>query len=290
MSDRLRLEAALSEHAGERVAIESQRALSGGCINDAFHTIASGKSYFIKANRPSFFKAFSAEAEALRELGATNTVRVPEVIALIEGESQAYLVLEYIETRPSRTGDWKSFGEQLAKLHQMQQPYFGWSRDNFIGTTDQPNPKSESWIDFFREHRLERQIRLCRAKGYTVPFADRLLDRLPQYFDSYMPTPSLLHGDLWSGNAGFDQKGDPFIYDPASYYGDRETDLAFTEFFGGFPTDFYEQYDEVFPLDSGYAQRKTLYNLYHCLNHLKLFGASYGTQAEQMIHQLLSSE
>ncbi len=288
MSDREKIEAALSEHSGAAFAIESQQAIGGGCINDAYRIQGNGQHYFVKANDRSFLPAFHSEATALRQLAASETLRVPQVITLIDGDTQAYLILEYIESRPSQSGDWATLGRQLAALHRIEMPYFGWTEDNRIGATPQPNPPTESWLEFFQQHRLQHLLSLCARRGYQLPLADELLAALPSFFENHQPRPSLLHGDLWSGNVSFAINGTPFTYDPASYYGDREADLAFTEFFGGFPSAFYQAYQEELPLDSGYEQRKTLYNLYHCLNHLYLFGASYAKQAEQMTHQLLT--
>ncbi len=288
LSDREKIEATLSKHSGHPFTIDSQTAIGGGCINDAYRIQGSdGQTYFLKANKSSFLPAFQTEADALRELAATQTIRVPQVIDLIEGDTQSYLILQYIEPRPSQSGDWQSLGRQLAQLHRIEQPYFGWSKDNRIGATPQPNPKSDSWLEFFQQRRLQHQLDLCATRGYQLPLAAELLATLPRFFENHTPRPSLLHGDLWSGNVSFASDGTPFLYDPASYYGDREADLAFTEFFGGFPTSFYQAYHAELPLDSGYERRKILYNLYHCLNHLYLFGASYATQAEQMTRQLL---
>ncbi|MBD5778945.1 fructosamine kinase family protein [Pelagicoccus sp. NFK12] len=289
MSDRHLIEAALSEHSGRPFTIESQQSIGGGCINDAYRIQGNdGPSYFVKANNKSFLPAFASEANALRELAATQTVSVPEVIDAIEGENQSYLILEYIEARSSQSGNWETLGHQLAQLHKIEQPHFGWQENNLIGATPQPNPRSQAWPEFFRERRIQHQLALCARRGYELPHAEQLLEAIPSFFENYTPYPSLLHGDLWSGNVSFSSDGSPFIYDPASYYGDREADIAFTEFFGGFPKKFYQAYHEKLPLDSGYERRKTLYNLYHCLNHLYLFGASYAAQAEQMTRQLLS--
>lgn len=288
MSDRARIEAAIAKQTGTPFQIKTQQAIGGGCINDAYRIQGNDRSYFVKANNKSFLSAFESEATALRELAATQTLRVPKVISIVDGDSQAYLVLEYIEIRPSQTGDWQALGRKLAQLHQIEQAYFGWSNDNLIGASPQPNPKSDSWLTFFRKHRLQHQLTLCADRGYQLAHADELLQELPRFFKNHSPHPSLLHGDLWSGNISFSNDGTPFTYDPACYYGDREADLAFTEFFGGFPPSFYEAYNAELPLDSGYENRKTLYNLYHCLNHLYLFGSSYANQAEQMTRQLLS--
>ncbi len=167
---------------------------------------------------------------------------------------------------------------------------FGFVQDNFIGTTAQPNAWNNDWIDFWREQRLGFQLRLAAENGYggqLKNLGEKLLNTLPAFFDGYIPQPSLLHGDLWSGNHAFLADGTPTIFDPASYYGDRECDLAMTELFGGFPADFYTAYRAEWPLHEGYETRRDLYNLYHILNHANLFGGGYVKQAEQMMQRLL---
>jgi protein-ribulosamine 3-kinase len=167
---------------------------------------------------------------------------------------------------------------------------FGFAQDNFIGTTPQPNGWKESWINFWREHRLGFQLRLAAQNGYggqLQRLGEKLKDALPAFFQDYTPQPSLLHGDLWSGNHAFLADGTPTIFDPATYYGDRECDLAMTELFGGYSADFYAAYRAAYPLDAGYATRCELYNLYHILNHANLFGGGYARQAEQMMQKLL---
>ncbi|MDQ8201724.1 fructosamine kinase family protein [Pelagicoccus sp. SDUM812003] len=288
MDDRALIENALYEATGKPFSIASQQAIGGGCINDAFRLQGEDRSYFLKSNRPHFADAYAAEALALRQLGECDGVRVPKVIVELQSDTQAYLILEYIPTRASRSGDWESLGRGLAELHAVEQPFFGWERDNLIGATPQPNERSDDWIAFFRERRLEHQLRLCHSRGFTPRGADTLLERLEDFFEDHRPHPSLLHGDLWSGNVAFDADGQPFIFDPGSYYGDREADIAFTEFFGGFSREFYEAYNDSLSLSAGYSVRKTLYNLYHCLNHVYLFGSGYTSQAEEMVRQLLS--
>jgi len=169
----------------------------------------------------------------------------------------------------------------LAALHRRQAARFGWARDNTIGATPQANGWCESWTMFWRERRLAPQLALAARNGYRidVPPVWRLLE-------GHEPAPSLLHGDLWSGNAGFLPDGAPVLFDPAVYYGDREADLAMTELFGGFPGEFYCAYNAAWPLASGYQQRKPLYNLYHLLNHLNLFGGGYLTQVRAALRLL----
>lgn len=182
-------------------------------------------------------------------------------------------------------------GHQLAALHRQPRPYFGWHRDNAIGSTPQLNGRHDDWIEFWRERRLGFQLDLAGRNGHCGSLqrqGEQLRARLAGLFEGYRPTPALLHGDLWSGNAASIADGQPVIFDPAVYYGDREADLAMTELFGGFPERFYAAYREALPLEAGYASRRTLYNLYHALNHLNLFGSGYRAQAEGMIAQLLA--
>jgi len=204
--------------------------------------------------------------------------------------AQAWLVLEDIHFGRPGPGSARDAGRRLAALHRRTAPAFGWRRDNTIGATPQPNPWTESWEPFWREQRLGHQLRLAARNGYggrLQTLGERLMTRLPTLLD-HAPAPSLLHGDLWGGNIGYTVEGEPVIYDPAVYFGDREADLAMTELFGGFGGEFYAGYREAWPLDAGYATRKLLYNLYHVLNHLNLFGGGYGAQAEAMMGRLLA--
>jgi fructosamine-3-kinase len=170
----------------------------------------------------------------------------------------------------------------LAEAHRKPGPRFGWSRDNYIGSTPQTNGWWDDWAGFWRERRLQPQLEMAQSQGFDLRFeADLLLK-------NHAPQPALLHGDLWSGNAGFTHEG-PVVFDPAVYYGDREADLAMTELFGGFPREFYRAYEETYPLDAGYPRRKHLYNLYHLLNHLNLFGAGYLRQVQETLSLLRRS-
>ncbi len=264
------------------------RALGGGCINQTALLEEDERRYFVKLNRPSLLEMFRAEAAGLQELAASDTLRVPQPICHGVTGDQAFLVLEYLEL--SGSGDTAEAGRQLAALHRTTRERFGWDRDNAIGSSPQPNPPADSWIDFWREQRLGFQLRLAARNGHTGRLQERgalLLERLPALFD-HRPVPSLLHGDLWGGNIAYDRAGQAVVFDPAVYYGDRETDLAMTELFGGFGRRFYAAYGESWPLDPGYETRKILYNLYHILNHLNLFGSGYGGQALGMIDRLLA--
>ncbi|MSS75741.1 MAG: fructosamine kinase family protein [Methyloglobulus sp.] len=276
---------------GANFKLINARSLAGGDINSAYCLQGVEKSYFVKLNRADTIDMFAAEAAGLTELAATHTVRTPLPVVHGVSAANAFLVLEYIEFGVSNKTSDRLFGQQLALLHQQQQPYFGWHRNNTIGSTPQPNNRNEDWIEFWRTQRLQYQLKLAAAKGYCGNLqtsGEQLCEKLVGFFDGYHPLPSLLHGDLWGGNAATDRQGNPVIFDPACYYGDREADLAMTELFGGFSQDFYAAYRETCPIDTGYTTRKKLYNLYHILNHLNLFGSGYLSQAENMISSLSS--
>jgi protein-ribulosamine 3-kinase len=231
---------------------------------------------------------FAAEADGLAALAAAGT-RAPAVLCRGESGGEAFLVLEYLDLRPS--GDYAALGRALALLHSARGELFGWQRDNYIGTTPQLNRRTLRWADFWRDARLGPQLELARRKGLGASLlakAERLIDALPRLLSDHAPSACLLHGDLWSGNTGFLEDGAPVLFDPAVYWGDREADVAMTELFGGFPQAFYSTYSAIAPLDSGYARRRPLYNLYHVLNHANLFGGGYASQAERMIDGLLA--
>jgi protein-ribulosamine 3-kinase len=266
-------------------------AVGGGCINEAYHLTSTHASFFIKLNKPHLVAMFEAEAAGLAEMSQFNAVRVPNVICFGQADGYSYIVLEYIKLGSLRGQSTALLGQQLAELHRHEHAYYGWHCDNTIGSTEQINTREHDWTRFWQQHRLGQQLKFAESNGYTGKLLDRgyqLIDKLEHFFVGYCPHPSLVHGDLWGGNAASDDNGNPVIFDPASYYGDRETDLAMTELFGGFGADFFSEYDQTYPLDPGYQTRKTLYNLYHIINHVNLFGGGYLSQAESMIEQLLA--
>ncbi|MDO9046569.1 MAG: fructosamine kinase family protein [Methylobacter sp.] len=265
--------------------------LSGGDINAAYRLHAENLSFFVKLNSPDRLSMFEAEAAGLQALEQAQTIRVPKLIACGQTSEHAFLVLEYIALNNLNTRSEQLLGQQLAQLHLHKQPYFGWHRDNTLGSTTQVNGQYHDWITFWQQQRLGHQLTLAAVKGYggrLQTLGEKLCSDLKPLFSGYQPQPALVHGDLWGGNVAADEQGNPVIYDPACYFGDRETDLAMTELFGGFSPTFYQAYQAVYPLDPGYTRRKTLYNLYHILNHLNLFGRSYLHQAENMIDKLLA--
>lgn len=265
--------------------------VGGGCINAAFTLIDGEQKYFVKVNQASRQAMFVAEASGLQEMVDTGTIRVPKPVCYGISGSDAYLVMEHIAFGRHSKDSMVRFGQQLASMHQHTQPQFGLGHDNTIGSTLQPNQPCDNWVEFWQQHRLGYQLQLAADNGGGASLqknGEKLLAELGGFFDGYTPVASLLHGDLWSGNYAVDNQGQPVIYDPAVYYGDHEADLAMTELFGSLPRDFYSAYNDVFPIDPGYRTRKTLYNLYHILNHFNLFGGGYRSQAEAMVLELLS--
>ncbi len=281
--------AAIATATGAPFICTRHSALSGGCINRGFVLAGGdGRRFFVKLNDAALLGQFEAEAEGLLELEAAGAIRVPHpVISGVDG-NEAFLVLEWLNLGGGEHPS--ALGQQLALMHRCHQSEFGWRRDNSIGSTAQLNCPLPDWVEFYRLRRLGPQIDLARGNSAPRPLllqVERLLERVEVFFASYQPIPSLLHGDLWSGNHGY-ADGVPVVFDPAVYYGDREADLAMTELFGGFPAAFYAAYREAWPLDPGYRVRKHLYNLYHVLNHYNLFGGGYGAQAESLAGRLLA--
>ena len=255
----------------KQLGIGAAEPVSGGCIHRCYRVSIAGAERFLKVNSGAHKDAFASEAEglvALRNAG----LRTPEPLAHGVAGDEAYLLLEFLELRDR--GDFAALGRMLANAHRKPGPRFGWHRNNYIGSTPQQNGWCDDWAEFWLTRRMRPQLELARRNGFDLEVKIDLGNHRPQ--------PSLLHGDLWSGNAGFTAQG-PVVFDPAVYYGDREADLAMTELFGGFPREFYKAYDEVFPLPAGYEKRKHLYNLYHLLNHLNLFGGGYLSQVKSTL-------
>lgn len=277
-------------------SIAHASSVSGGYTNTAWHIEGFAdpahqdikSHYFVKLNSADLAAMFAAESAGLAALAATSTVRVPRVISHGVADQHAYIVLEHFDL--CRLGNNELLGTQLAALHRIHSPQFGWKQDNTLALTPQLNTPSPDWLSFWREHRLGFQLELAARNGFRGRLQElghQVMDALPDLFAGYYPAASLLHGDLWAGNYAFLADGTPVIFDPAPYYGDREADIAMTELFGGFDAAFYAAYHAAYPLDAGYTRRKTLYNLYHILNHCNLVGNSYLNQAEGMMQILL---
>ena len=276
---------------GKPVQIKSSFRTGGGCINETqiLH-LTNGERVFLKYNNSAPKDFFPAEAKGLKLLSkAENGPRVPGPLGVQEGIHPKFLILEYVEESPGDKGFYERFAQALAQLHRMNDNEFGLEHDNFIGSTVQINTPEKDPVDFFREHRIRFQQTLARKSRKLPAGVDKKIDRLCEKLGDLMDTtgekPALLHGDLWSGNYFPGPGQQPCIFDPAVYYGLREADLAMTELFGRLPQQFYDAYHNAFPLNPGYSQRKALYNLYHLLNHLNLFGGAYLSGVKQTVRQ-----
>ena len=284
----------ISESLGKNFQIQQHSSIGGGSINSAYKVSGTDNlEFFVKLNSASLKFMFQVEYDSLNELlqvtvTDASIMQIPKPICFGTTGSQSYLVLEYIPM--TSHGDGRLMGQALARMHRITAEQFGWYQDNIIGSTPQSNTRHSDWLSFWREERIIPQFKMLYDKGYKSylrPLDEKLLNNLDNLLANHKPAPSLLHGDLWSGNYAYTRDGNPVIFDPAIYYGDREADIAMTELFGGFGRDFYDAYNDSWPLDAGYSQRKTLYNLYHILNHANLFGSSYLNQAVGMIERLV---
>jgi protein-ribulosamine 3-kinase len=273
-----------AEHGGA-IKIRDNNSVGGGCISQAEKlTLEDGSCFFLKSHAHAPPQMFEAEAAGLKAMAAVTPpsamtpLRIPKVLGT--GTRQPFILMEFIEEgrpKPSFSAD---FGRQLAEFHRASQSErFGFKMNNYIGSTPQPNPWTDRWLDFWREHRLAHQFELARRQGLTDASFNQLADRLLQRVDDHLAAPEekavLMHGDLWGGNYLVDKTGHAVLIDPATYYGRREADLAMTHLFGGFDAAFYRGYEEVWPLAAGSDDRLEIYKLYHLLNHLNLFGSSY---------------
>ncbi|NOK62889.1 MAG: hypothetical protein GFH27_549293n286 [Chloroflexi bacterium AL-W] len=268
-------------------------AIGGGDISQAVRLRTDQSIYLLKWSERGLPGFFDAEVHGLKLLASTGAIRVPEVIAWQSDveEQPDFLLLEWLAAPPSanRGVAAEALGHALATLHKATAPSYGLDRDNYIGATPQPNGWMESWLEFFRERRLRFQAALAqrqgRLSGARARRMERLLDRLDTWIDEQAVQPALLHGDLWGGNFIIGPGRVPALIDPAVFYGDREADLAFTTLFGGFPESFYRAYEEAWPLAAGWQERRDLYNLYHLLNHLNLFGEGYGGSVDAILQR-----
>jgi protein-ribulosamine 3-kinase len=273
---------AITAATGARFHVRDTVPVGGGCINASYCVRGHDTRFFVKTNTAARLPAFVNEAAGLRALAATGTLRVPAPLCWGATHDAAYLVLEHLEFG-TRNSD-AALGRGLAALHRVHGTRYGWEHDRRGGTP------GDDWVEFWRTQRLGPQLERARDNGYAGRLQDqgaRVLEGLAKLLAGHRPPASLLHGDLWSGNAATLANGEPVVFDPAAYYGDRETDLALTELFGGFGQAFYSAYHAAYPLSPGYTLRKDVYNLYHVLNHLNLFGGGYRAQAEALMTSIL---
>lgn len=287
----------ISEHISDttNAFFSCQRAdpVSGGDTHESYIIKDATRRYFVKTRRYDDTQQLSHEAEGLNELHKTQTVLVPQVICHgITKDSDPnieYLVLSHIRFVEPSHDDYFTLGQKLASLHLVNAyTSYGWPHDNYIGANVQTNGRTASWADFFAEKRIGSMLERLATTGAWQQAdgnIDSIVDLGRHILSLHQPHPSLLHGDLWAGNAGFCKKG-PVLFDPAIYIGDAETDLAMAELFGGFPAHFFEGYQSTSPIEKNYALRKPIYQLYHILNHGLLFGAHYITQAKQVVSEI----
>jgi len=286
------LAAAMAAALGRGFIAAPEAKVHGGSISDCFRWQTGQGPVFVKRAPLARLAMFEAEADGLARLRQAGALRVPETLALGHSDDEAFLALEWLDLVEPDVASEERFGEALAWQHRQRAQAYGLERDNFIGATAQPNDVSDDWVSFWRERRLLYQLDLAAHNGHSGRLQDRgrqLAEVMDVFFASYRPAASLLHGDLWGGNRGALADGTPVVFDPAVYYGDRESDIAMTTLFGGFNPRFYSAYAATWPLDQAAGTRRGLYNLYHVLNHLNLFGGSYREKAEGLIDRLLAA-
>lgn len=279
---------ALERHEQRHIADYQTAPVAGGDINTSYSLTTPSQRYFIKLlSRQDAQEMHWAEALGLQTIRQAPSLVVPEVIGQGAVGATSFLLLQGLEL--GGQSDWAALGRGLAEVHRHTSQYFGWPEDNFIGTTLQLNKQSSHWRDFWWQQRLFPQLELAYSNGYRSSLRPKeyaLKQASNLLLDKHQPPASLVHGDLWSGNVGFVQDAQPAVFDPACYYGDREVDLAMSKLFGGFSESFYSAYCTAWPLTQGHEQRFVLYNLYHQLNHLNLFGSGYLGQCLHSIEQL----
>ena len=289
------VEKAIASGSGTHSAIAKLEGASGGCISQAQTIILDdGRRFFLKWNPAPLPEMFERECDGLRALEAVSVIRVPRSVA-VGGEAGTdvapFIVMECIEIGAAGPSFFEEFGRAFAEFHRRGAGQrFGFDTDNYIGATPQPNTWCSDWCTFWRDHRLGFQLQLLARQGVhdaeLQTLGERLLGRLDDYLRQPDEAPCLLHGDLWGGNYLVDADGAPVLIDPAAYFGRREADLAMTQLFGGFQPRFYSAYEETWPLAPGSRERLEVYKLYHLLNHLNLFGASYRDQCVTTLKRL----
>lgn len=247
------------------------------------------KEYFVKSSNLGGFDMLNAEFEGIKDMYESKSIRVPKPICMGSTEYNCYVVFEKLTL--GGFGDGVQFGKDLAAMHKTTSPngMYGWKINNTCGATVQINTWAESWPEFWDQHRLGHMLSLAKREGANFPEEGELRKKVKQLLSQHTVVPSLVHGDLWSGNSAYTKDGSPVIFDPATYYGDREVDIAMTKLFGAQSRAFYDTYNKEWPLEDGYEIRETIYNLYHILNHFVLFGGGYLSSAKRMIAQILAA-
>ena len=267
--------------------ISNIQSVSGGDISSAYVLSAGSEKLFLKINsKPDALDMFLSEETGLKTIAKTNTIAVPKVLACDSIKDQSFILMEHIESKSPNSKDLELFGSQLAKLHQITSDKFGFDSDNFIGSLHQSNKTHKNWNDFYIEERLIPQLILAKSNGLLnnpeIPENQKLKEVCSSYFKDVKP--SLLHGDLWSGNYLISKNGIPYLIDPSTYYGHNEIDIAMSKLFGGFGDSFYQSYHNVIPQDELTRSRIELYQLYYLLVHLNLFGRSYYSSVKSILN------
>lgn len=268
--------------------VQSVTPLSGGSINEVYKVVTGEYTCVLKVNFSSKFpNMFLKEAEGLNELRKSEFI-IPEVLGVEHLDDFQYLSLEYIESGVCDPSFWTSFATKLANMHQIEKPYFGWEADNYMGELHQSNKQHDSWAAFYWNERILPQLKLdVSQKYFNKKDIEKIKSKLIPWLQNQEPiSSSLVHGDLWSGNFMTSENGQPVLIDPAVHYGNREIDIAMTQLFGGFPKEFYSEYQSTFPMEEGWEKRIQIYQLYPLLIHLNLFGSSYLHSVKSIISQL----
>ncbi len=289
------LKEAVQSICGQERTITAKSPVFGGDINEAFRlTLDDGTSLFMKSNAPNLLPAFEAEEAGLQAIAGTGAIGTVKVLGIgTDSQGFSFLLQEFVSPGKKNRDYWERLGAELYAMHRAPMPSensensenrFGFGADNFIGSRKQKNTWTDKWIPFFRDCRLRPQLKAAERwlDQRDRKLADSLLEHLDQYLIE-LEAPSLIHGDLWAGNVMTGSDGRAWIIDPAAYYGHPEADLAMTELFGGFSPDFYDSYFACAKMEAGYQDRKDIYNLYHLLNHLNLFGVSYLSSVERIL-------
>ncbi|MAZ89392.1 MAG: fructosamine kinase family protein [Cellvibrionaceae bacterium] len=264
--------------------IENYREICGGDTHAGYLLRSNDRGFFLKLNSRSHHHLFKAEIESLKAIENTHTIATCHPLCSGYCQSYSYLLLD--ELHLTSDGDWRLAGQQLAQMHKASTPgYYGFDAPSYCGFTFQPHNHCDNWAEFFATRRIGHQLSMFYGQGIESKQISPYVEVIRARLAGHQPRAALVHGDLWQGNIGF-HKDSPVIYDPACYYGDPETDLAMTELFGRLPEDFYRGYHQIAPIDQHYPERRSIYQLYHLLNHANLFGGEYRTQAEQALKRL----
>ncbi len=270
--------------------IEAALSVRGGDINQARRLETPRGSFFLKMNAATFaHRMFAAEAQGLKQIAESRTLRTPEVLGFGSAGAGGWLLLEFIEQGRRRPDFWKNFGEELAHMHRSRNEHFGLDHDNFIGSLSQSNTRQKSWVEFYTAERLQPQVEMALQSNKFNTSDQRNFEQLYEKLPQLLPeeSPVLIHGDLWSGNFLADEAGTPVLIDPAVCFASREMDIAMSLLFGGFDQAFYDAYQNTYPLLPGWEERVDLYQLYYLLVHVNLFGGGYVGSVQRIVRRFV---